>query len=318
MSFTGFLSQQGASCEPHLRRARLPLLCQDADYLVPHHNVWACFGEMAAAESPDLGWLVGKYVGDSNINRELLSQMEHAPTLYRALNLLFSRLRSEATDIRMGMHELADDVLVFMHYPGRQDDPGCHQAQAYQLGIVLDIIRHFAGRSWNPTAIGIESKNHPTDVKEHFPETRILTQRAFGYIQLPRQLLHRKARSTVNTADMSEGSLDIAERPEFVTALRALLVSYLPDGYLPARRAAELMEVSERTLARRLGAHGLRYGTLVDDVRFSRAGELLKDSELTMLEIANSIGISDQSNFNRLFRRVGGLSPNEYRKHYNG
>jgi AraC-like DNA-binding protein len=307
MAFTEFLSLQRVSFERYLHRSGLPLLCQESDCLVPHSRVWAFFDDMAAAESPILGWLVGKHVGGRNLNPELLARMEAASTLYQALQLLFARLRTETTDIQMGLHELVDDVLVFMCYPGRREDPGYHQAQAYQIGVILDVIRHFVGHSWSPPVIGIESGDYPTGLQEHFPKTRILIQRKFGYIQVPCQLLHHNARPT-------SGILNITDRPDFIDALQALLKSYLPDGYLPAKRAAQLIEVSERTLARRLEAHGLTYGMLVDDIRFNLATERLKEPGITPLEVANSIGISDQSNFNRMFRRMSGMTPMQFRK----
>ena len=90
--------------------------------------------------------------------------------------------------------------------------------------------------------------------------------------------------------------------------------AYLPDGYPSARFSAALMNVSERTLARRLADCGLTYGTLIDEVRFAEAKKLLLESGLRVEDVAVSVGFSDQSNFTRMFRRVGGLTPRAYRK----
>jgi methylphosphotriester-DNA--protein-cysteine methyltransferase len=45
------------------------------------------------------------------------------------------------------------------------------------------------------------------------------------------------------------------------------------------------------------------------------AKEQLEDPAIKLAEVANSIGFRDQGNFNRMFRRLSGMSPNEYRKH---
>jgi AraC-like DNA-binding protein len=78
--------------------------------------------------------------------------------------------------------------------------------------------------------------------------------------------------------------------------------------------AAEVMDVSERTLARRLSAHGLTYGKLVDQVRFEVAKKLLQKPDLQIGDVARSVGFESQGNFTRMFRRVGGLSPIEFRR----
>jgi len=99
-----------------------------------------------------------------------------------------------------------------------------------------------------------------------------------------------------------------------VAKLRAILPSYLPDGYPSASFSAELMGISARTLARRLSTQDLTYGSLVDDVRFTRAKELLQNSDQRIGDIALLVGFQDQGNFNRMFRRMGGMSPKQFRK----
>ena len=100
---------------------------------------------------------------------------------------------------------------------------------------------------------------------------------------------------------------------DFVGKLRAILSAYLMDGYTSASFAAEVLGTSERTLARRLSAQDLTYGSLMDDLRFTRAKELLQNSDQQIGEIALSVGFQDQSNFNRMFRRMSGISAKQFR-----
>jgi len=99
-----------------------------------------------------------------------------------------------------------------------------------------------------------------------------------------------------------------------VDRLREVLKSYLPDGYPTARFAAEVIDVSERTLARRLSACGLTFGGLVDQVRFEVAKRLLQEPDARIVDVARSVGFESQGNFTRMFRRVAGLSPTQFRK----
>ena len=53
---------------------------------------------------------------------------------------------------------------------------------------------------------------------------------------------------------------------------------------------------------------------LIDEVRFTAAKGLLQNPDLKIEDIAKTIGFDDQSNFTRMFQRVDGLSPGEFRK----
>jgi len=134
-----------------------------------------------------------------------------------------------------------------------------------------------------------------------------------GYIAVPRSCLHQAVpRSVVKMAVADDPVL--TENFDYIDTLRAVLKSYLPEGYPSARFAAELMGVSERTLARRLSACGMTYGALIDEVRFTEAKKFLLEPGMRIEDVAISVGFDEQGNFTRMFRRVSGLNPREFRK----
>jgi len=313
LAFTSWLSAEGVPTERLLLAQKLPVMCNETDGFVPVPNLWGFFDAAARSVDPDVGWLVGKYAGDQNLNRSLLEKLERAPSLYLALKGLVQRVREEASDLQLGLHERADDVLIFTHYPGLSNMPGYHQSQAYQLGLFIGLIRHFLGQHWNPGEIGIQCRRSPAGIMNTLPNTLIRTGQNVAYVVLPRKELHRAVlfRAGETLSDSTSGAKNDFE---FAGKLRAMLRSYLPDGYPSANFAAQLMGISERTLARRLSAKELTYGTLVDDLRFTVAKELLQNSGQQIGEIALSVGFEDQSNFNRMFRRMGGMSPKQFRK----
>lgn len=60
----------------------------------------------------------------------------------------------------------------------------------------------------------------------------------------------------------------------------------------------------------------LNFSELVGKVRVERAKRLLRDSQLSIAEIATRVGVSDASNFGRLFRKFDGTSPLHYRERF--
>jgi len=296
-----------------LRAQKLPVMCDEPDYFVPVPNLWRFFGAAAHNIDPNAGWLVGEHVGDQNLKHGLLQKLENAPSLYLAMKGLVQSVRLEASDLQLGLYERAEDVLFCTHYPGRSDVPGYDQSQAYQLGLFIGLIRHFLGKHWTPDEIGIQCQRSPVGIMHIFPHSRILTGQNVAYVAVPRNGLHRSARPRAGQT-LSQGISGGENDFEFTGKLRAILPSYLSDGYPSASFSAELMGMSARTLARRLSAQNLTYASLVDDLRFTRAKELLQNSDQRIGDIALVVGFPDQGNFNRMFRRMSGMGPKQFRK----
>ena len=85
------------------------------------------------------------------------------------------------------------------------------------------------------------------------------------------------------------------------------------DG-LPLTEAAARLQLSTRTVIRRLRALGTSYQELADAALQAQAGALLQQSELPLAEVARRLGQRSPSNFSRLCRRWFGASPSELRR----
>ena len=195
LAFTSWLSTTGAPVDQLLRAQKLPVMCDVPSYFVPVPNLWMFFEAAGRNIDPDMGWLVGQYAGDRNLNSGLLQKLECAPSLYLALQGLVQSVKEEASDLHLGLYERAEDVLIFTHYPGLSDLPGYDQSQAYQLGLFIDLIRHFLGKQWTPDEIGIQSQRSPVGIMPTFPGCRIRTAQNIAYVAVPRSELHRPALS---------------------------------------------------------------------------------------------------------------------------
>lgn len=102
------------------------------------------------------------------------------------------------------------------------------------------------------------------------------------------------------------------EEPEFAKMIRLTLLGGR-GRFLNAEDMASHLHVSNRTLHRRLATLGMSYQNLVDDVRRRLADEYLKDTTLSIGEIAERTGFSDASNFRKAYCRWSGISPKEFR-----
>jgi len=93
----------------------------------------------------------------------------------------------------------------------------------------------------------------------------------------------------------------------------ALIASMLPYEHPTRERVARRLNISARTLQRRLNDWGVTFEELVDEYRRDRALRLLMRDDHSVLEIAYSLGYSDPAHFTRAFKRWQGVSPRIYR-----
>jgi two-component system, response regulator YesN len=60
-------------------------------------------------------------------------------------------------------------------------------------------------------------------------------------------------------------------------------------------------------------AMGVTFQNYLNDRRVEKAKDMLKSSQLTITEIAFFVGYSDMTNFTRMFKRVTGYTPSQYK-----
>ncbi|HEX9166397.1 MAG TPA: AraC family transcriptional regulator [Gemmatimonadales bacterium] len=99
----------------------------------------------------------------------------------------------------------------------------------------------------------------------------------------------------------------------FVGVVEQAIAARLPDG-ASAEAVARELNVSVRTLQRRLVACGATFHEVSDAVRARLAAGYLADPVVSVSEVAFLLGFSEQSAFNRAFRRWTGESPGRWRR----
>ena len=77
---------------------------------------------------------------------------------------------------------------------------------------------------------------------------------------------------------------------------------------------AQQLGMSGRTLQRRLKQEGTTFAKLLDDLRSGMARAYLADSQISLCEVSYLLGFSEQSAFNRAFKRWMGLTPLQFRQ----
>ena len=92
------------------------------------------------------------------------------------------------------------------------------------------------------------------------------------------------------------------------------IATELGRGRVGVVQVAQAMNLSVRTLQRRLRELDLEFGAVVEDVRRALAIEFVGNSSFRLTDVALMLGYTEASSFSRAFRRWTNLTPREYRK----
>tara|TARA_R110002096_G_C14638936_1_gene725401 strand:- start:308 stop:1264 length:957 start_codon:yes stop_codon:yes gene_type:complete len=101
---------------------------------------------------------------------------------------------------------------------------------------------------------------------------------------------------------------------KFVRDVESLIKDALPTGIPSIHHIADLTAMSNRTLTRRLSETGVTYRDLIKKTQESIAKDMLRNTVQSVGEIAFLTGFSEQSAFNRAFKKWTNQTPSEFRK----
>lgn len=292
----------------------------DADMLVPLEKGFRAFEAAAAfAGNPLLGvdyayhfergraGALGFAVVHSRTVREMLQTTARFMPLLATLEL--SRYEQDA---RTG--------TIVWRYP-RVAAPSRAQFVMWGTMAVLRNVRQAAGKAWRPVAVEFDFPA-PADAKIYAPAfgpglsfDRPLNKFAVGAAQLdcvlPEadpalfKLMTRLAEMERRSAGFSESKLE--------EDVRAHLATMLPDGKSKLSDLAAVMAMTPAQTRAELGRHGLVFKDLLDTVRREAAEIRLLETDLSVTDIAFSLGYTDGSIFTRACHKWFKKSPREVR-----
>lgn len=114
--------------------------------------------------------------------------------------------------------------------------------------------------------------------------------------------------------EVIERYLSSLDRGDILSRARVEITDQISTGQVREDSVARALNMTTRTLHRKLGEHGESFRSLLRAVRKSLVMGYLEDPGLTLTEIAFLLGYSDASSFSRAFRRWFGRSPSEVRE----
>jgi AraC-like DNA-binding protein len=299
----------GADTESLRRRARLPVdVFDDPTRFLPTSRWYRLFHELVQDTGcRDIGWQVAWANPLKAYSREFNEGVSTAPSLLESLRFVGRAHKRHCNNHHFWVRVLNDFAYVF-HYDFSHE-PGYEQRAVFRTAAVILLARACLGDDWRPDLIVTETPLDAIPENDALEGTRIVQRRGYSAVRLPRAALAAVCRHPF------QSNYEIGEpaAPNTLGQIKQLLRSYANERLPGIRELAELMHVSERSLQRRLADLNTSYTALIQEVRYQAAQELLRGSVTRITDIAHTLGYDDASHFSRFFRRMGGISPQEFR-----
>lgn len=105
--------------------------------------------------------------------------------------------------------------------------------------------------------------------------------------------------------------------PVWAKELKGIIQDYIDTNFsLNLQEVSKELDIHPAYLSRAFSKYfdNLSFGEYIRKLRIEKAIELLKQPQYSLTEIAYLTGFSDQSHFNRIFKKHTGVQPSAYRK----
>ena len=226
------------------------------------------------------------------------------------------RLLGEASSARLEETSAGLAIVLARQAP---DPVSGAIAVDFVMSLLVDMCRMNAGSSLRPVAVRLRrTRPKDTDVyRRHFgcsihfdaDEDSITLSRRD--VDRPLPTSNRQLAATLDRILAEQ--LAHLDKSDVVARCQARLLEHLSSGEVSENVLAEQLNMSRRTLQRKLAEADLTYQKLVDDTRRDLAMRHLEDPRHSITDVTFLLGFSQQSAFTRAFKRWTGMSPSEYR-----
>jgi AraC-like DNA-binding protein len=284
------------------------------DGRVPYAALAATLDELTRRSGCEhAGLLAGRMwnVADFGVVGALAS---HAPTVGDALRALTQHSHLVAGGGLMVLVQRGDlaELGYAIYHP---DVRKCRAMLQSALAIVASALRELCGPEFAPVE-ALFPLTRPRDTTPYrlafmartsFDADRCAIRFPRAWLQAP--LAGRGAvRGMPQELPMRFDDGDIVDWT--VRALRTLLA----QGSHGGDDVAAFMSIHRRTLNRRLNAAGTTFREVLDRTRFDLARQLLGESDISLDDVAATLGYAGVSPFMRTFRRWSGTTPARWRR----
>lgn len=318
LPFSSLVQKAGAPINPLLRQSRLPSNClDDPESLVPSDAAFR-FRALAARKLglPDLALEATRHLEIADLG-EFGEALFRAPTLFRLLTKFQELINTQTTMAQIQIEQEESGDVSFCHQFHYVPEAGVWQTDLYIIGWTIKLVR-LVEPGWSPAqlwSVSPEAPGHSRAIEQLGVKMATFGRHCTGF-RIPLQMLALPLTCNMASASSLEDEQlrTTAPAETFYGGLGQVIKAYAEDRWLTIDEVAEVIDMSSRSLQRRLSAERTTYSAVFEGTRSQMAGELLETTDVPIADIARRLGYQNQGNLTRAFKRWSGVSPSVYRQ----
>lgn len=267
-----------------------------------------------AADCPHLGLLLARPVGPAALGAPLAGLLGGALTIERALRGLTMNLHLNGEALVPAL-STGPEGACFSITPYDLHRRGTQHLEDFSLAAVTNILRFLGGPKWTPLRVTFAHRA-PADRRPYddFFRAPLGFGAPHSAVHFDPSWLPRRPAPTPKGLAASPPALAAGEELDVAILARRAIIRGLAQGIVGVEPVSEALGLSRRTLNRRLAERGTSIRDLVAEVRVQVAQHLMRDTDLTIADIAVTTCYSDVAAFSRAFSARMGLSPVAWRQ----
>jgi AraC-like DNA-binding protein len=271
----------------------------------------------SCVSDPAIGLRAAEYIHPSHLGA--LGYAWLASTTLRAAILRverYSRMYNERLVMRV--EELPDRLSASYHLPASHSRP--HDVGDAHPAVLLKLCRINFGRPLQPLDVELQ-RPEPADPSPwlayfgrniHFGGR--VNRLSISARDADTPLTGANEELVALNEEVLRRQLLKLDRHSILNRARLVIMEQLPSGRITEEELAAALNMSKRTLHRKLRENGETFRSLVKQLRMGLAEHYVGNDDYSITEIAFLLGFSDTSAFSRAFRNWYGQSPTQKRE----
>lgn len=186
-----------------------------------------------------------------------------------------------------------------------------------QYGIILQLMYALTGKHITPVSVCSPYKQESTpDLLETMVQCPVKFNKPFMMVFekeiINTPVINANAEMLSIAERLISELLDKEQRQTVASIVRRYMLQSIPGINLSLKSVARDLNMSDRTLQRKLFAENTSYQVILDGVRKELANKYLEEN-ISLVEISFLLGFESQSAFNKFFKKHFGKQPMKYR-----
>jgi AraC-like DNA-binding protein len=266
-----------------------------------------------AAKCPHLGLLLAQPVGPAALGEPLARLLSGALTVERALRGLTMNLHLNGEALVPAL-AISPDGACFSITPYAYHRRSTEHLEDFSLAAVTNILRFLGGPKWASLRVTFAHRA-PADRRpyEEFFRAPLCFGAPQSAVHFDPSWLPRRPAPTPKGLAASPLVPAAGEELDIAVLARRAIIRGMAQGIVGVDFVSSALGLGRRTLNRRLAERGTSIRDLIAEVRVQVAQQLMRDTDLTIADIAATTCYSDVAAFSRAFSTRMGLSPAAWR-----